>query len=162
MNKHSAAELSPMEKKIIHELGGDIGDGPRPFADLGDRVGATEDEVIAIIGRLRERGMLRRFGATLRHQLSGFTANAMVAWSVEADRIEEVGHLLASFTEVTHCYQRRTAPGWSKNLYTMIHASSEEEIHGLAERMAEAAGVSEYEVLFSHEELKKTSMRYFK
>lgn len=153
--------LSPVEKSLIHELGGDIGPGVRPFADLGRRVGLSEDEVISALRSLRERGYLRRFGATLGHQRSGFTANAMVAWLVEPGRIEEVGLILAAFPEVTHCYQRRTVPGWSKNLYTMIHSSSEEECRALAERMAEAAGVTDYELLFSHEELKKTSMRYF-
>lgn len=154
--------LSPVEKRLIHELGGDIDPGPRPFADLGRRVGLSEDEVVAVLRDLRRKGYLRRFGATLRHQRSGFTSNAMVAWRVEPDRIEAVGRILASFDEVTHCYQRRTAPGWPKNMYAMIHASSEEECRALAQRMAEAAGISDYELLFSHEELKKTSMRYFK
>ncbi|MEW5724681.1 MAG: Lrp/AsnC family transcriptional regulator [Thermodesulfobacteriota bacterium] len=153
--------LSPVEKKIIYELGGDIGPGQRPFADLGLKLGLSEDEVLRLIRGLAERGYLRRFGATLRHQRSGFTANAMVAWRAEEDRLEAVGELLASFPEVTHCYQRRTVPGWDKNLYTMIHAGSEGECLALARRMAEAAGLAEYELLFSHEELKKTSMRYF-
>jgi len=153
--------LSNVEKRLIYELGGDIGPSPSPFAELGRRVGLSEEQVIEIMRSLRERGILRRFGATLRHQLSGFTANAMAAWRVDPDRIEEVGEIMASFPEVTHCYQRRTMPDWTKNLYTMIHASSEQECRRLAERMAEAAGVSDYELLFSEEELKKTSMRYF-
>jgi DNA-binding Lrp family transcriptional regulator len=153
--------LSPVEKKVIYELCGDIGDGMRPFADIGLKVGLTEDEVIAIVRGLGEKGLLRRFGATLRHQKSGFTANAMVAWRVEPGRIEEVGRIMSGFDQVTHCYQRRTAPGWEKNLYTMIHASSDEECYALARRIAEATGVDDYQLLFSHEELKKTSMRYF-
>ena len=161
MSKPDGLGLSPVEKRLIYELGGDIGQGARPFADLGRRVGLSEDEVISALLGLRERGYLRRFGATLGHQRSGFKANAMAAWLVEPGRIEEVGLILAAFPEVTHCYQRRTVPGWSKNLYTMIHASSEEECRALAERMAEAAGIMDYELLFSREELKKTSMRYF-
>ncbi|MDY6852612.1 MAG: Lrp/AsnC family transcriptional regulator [Thermodesulfobacteriota bacterium] len=153
--------LSPVEKRLIHELGGDLDSGARPFAGLGRRVGLSEDEVIRALRGLKERGYLRRFGATLGHQRSGFKANAMVAWLVEPGRIGEVGLILAAFPEVTHCYQRRTVPGWSRNLYTMIHASSEEECRALAKRMSEAAGVGDYELLFSREELKKTSMRYF-
>lgn len=153
--------LTSVEKKIIYELGGDIGDGPRPFADLGRKVGISEDEVIRVIRSLRDRGFLRRFGATLRHQKSGFTANAMVAWRAPEELIEEAGKRLASFSEVTHCYQRREAPGWTRNIYTMIHASSEDECYALAEKMAQAAGLTDYELLFSDKELKKTSMRYF-
>jgi len=161
MSVEKDLNLSGVEKRLIYQLGGDIGLSPRPFAELGRRVGLSEEQVIEILQSLRERGILRRFGATLRHQLSGFTANAMASWRVEPERIEEVGAVMAAFPEVTHCYQRRTVPGWTKNLYTMIHASSEAECHRLAERMAQAAGVFDYELLFSEEELKKTSMRYF-
>jgi DNA-binding Lrp family transcriptional regulator len=146
---------------VIHELSGDIGEDLRPFEDLARKVGASEDEVLALVRSLRDRGLLRRFGATLRHQKSGFTANAMIAWRVPEDRIEEAGRQLAAFPQVTHCYQRRTFPGWTRNLYTMIHAASDEECHLLAQRMAAEAGLADYELLFSHQELKKTSMRYF-
>ena len=161
MPNHPKPEFTPIEKKLIYALGGDLDHGRRPFAELGRRLGLSEIEVMDTIGRLRDRGCLRRFGATLRHQRSGFTANAMVAWRVNRGDIEAVGRKLAAFPEVTHCYQRRTVPGWDRNLYTMIHAASEEDCHELARRMAESVGVTDYELLFSHEELKKTSMRYF-
>ena len=161
MKEEEQIHLSSMEQSIINELSGDIGTGPRPFRDLGRRLGLSEAEVMEIISSLREQGHLRRFGATLRHQISGFTANAMVAWKVESGRVDEVGKILASFIEVTHCYHRPTVPGWPYNIYSMIHGATEEDCHALAERMAAAANVQEYELLFSQEELKKTSMRYF-
>ncbi|MBW2062632.1 MAG: Lrp/AsnC family transcriptional regulator [Deltaproteobacteria bacterium] len=161
MKKGKTGALSQREKSIIYELSGDINTGARPFKDLGQRLGLSEEEVLETIRGLKDKGHLRRFGATLRHQLSGFTANAMVAWKVEAARVDEVGEVLASFQEVTHCYHRPSVPGWPYNLYTMIHGSSEEDCRALARRMAEAALVSEYDLLFSHEERKKTSMRYF-
>ena len=133
--------LSLIEKRLINALGGDIGDGPRPFAGLGCRLGISEAEVIEVIRGLRARGLLRRFGATLRHQKSGFTANAMVAWRVPEDEAERVGGVMAGFPEVTHCYQRRIVPGWPYNLYTMIHAVSDDEIEALAERLSAAVDV---------------------
>ena len=154
--------FSEKEKRLIYELGGDLGDDARPFRKLGEKIGLSEEEVIEIVSSLAERGLMRRFGATLRHQRSGFSANAMVAWRIEDGRIEEVGRILAEFPQVSHCYERRTAPGWSQNLYTMVHASSNEECQELVDRLAEAAGVHDYKVLFSDQELKKTSMRYFR
>jgi DNA-binding Lrp family transcriptional regulator len=154
-------ELTPVEKSVIYELGGDLGSGARPYEELGRRVGLSEEETVGVIKGLMDRGLVRRFGATLRHQKSGFTANAMVAWTAPAARVEEVGRILASFDQVTHCYQRRTAPGWTRNLYTMVHAASPEECYETAARMAQAAGLDDYELLFSDRELKKTSMRYF-
>lgn len=161
VSNHKRPELTSMEKKVIYELCGNLSDGARPFADLAAQVGLTEDQVLEVVRSLVQRGCLRRFGATLRHQRSGFTSNAMVAWTVPDNHIDKVGRLLASFPEVTHCYQRRTAPGWPRNLYTMIHGASEAECRRLADKMALTAGLTDYELLFSHEELKKTSMRYF-
>lgn len=155
-------DLSPIEKRVIYRLSGDLGESARPYADLGRAVDLSESEVIEVIKSLKEKGALRRFGATLRHQRSGFKANAMVAWEVDPDRVLEVGHKLADFPEVTHCYQRRTAPDWPHNLYTMIHGATEEECEAMARKMSRAVGVSQYKILFSQEELKKTSMRYFK
>lgn len=153
--------LSEQDKLIIRELGGDLGDGARPFQDLGLRIGLSEDEVLETIQSLRDRGYLRRFGATLRHQVSGFTANAMVAWRVDEDKVDEIGPVMASFKGVTHCYHRPGTPGWRYNIYTMIHGLSKQECYDQAKQMSDASGITEYELLFSYEELKKTSMRYF-
>jgi hypothetical protein len=85
----------------------------------------------------------------------------MVAWCVPHDRIEEVGNTLSGFRVVTHCYQREPQRDWRFNLYTMIHASNRPECHGIAKRMAKAAGVDDYILLFSEKEFRKTSMAYF-
>ena len=110
---------------------------------------------------LCKRGVIRRFGATLRHQKTGFTANAMVAWQVKEDRIEEVGEKMASFHQVSHCYRRDPTDTWPYNLYTMIHANDEQSCRQTARKLAETASIDDYTLLFSQEELKKTSMVYF-
>jgi hypothetical protein len=43
----------------------------------------------------------------------------------------------------------------------MIHADDEAACRETAHQMAKAAGVDDYALLFSREELKKTSMVYF-
>jgi len=115
-----------------------------------------------VIRRLKELGIIRRFGATLRHQLSGFSANALVAWQVPDPDLEQVGRRLAAYRQVSHCYARRPAPGWPYTLYSMVHGRNPEEIAGLVAEMAKEVGVDTYEVLFSDQELKKTTMRYFR
>ncbi len=153
--------LSATEKKVIAAVGGDIPVAPRPFLELAREAGLSEAVFLETLRGLIARGLIRRFGATLRHQQSGYRANAMGAWRVPEERIEEVGRLFASFREVSHCYRRNPLPPWPYNLYTMIHADDEETCRRIAERMAAAAGVLDYLLLFSREELKKTSMAYF-
>ena len=77
------------------------------------------------------------------------------------DRIDEVGKIMASFKEVSHCYRRNPSDEWTYNLYTMIHARDEDACRETARKMSKAASVDTYKLLFSRKELKKTSMKYF-
>lgn len=153
--------LTNLEKKIIALLQKDIPVVKRPFKVLGEKIGINEEEFLAVLKDLDSRNMIRRFGATLKHQKSGFKANAMVAWKVEEDQVESTGNIMATFQEITHCYRRNPAPGWKYNLYTMVHATSEEECYAIVKKISEAVKQDEYELLFSRKELKKTSMKYF-
>lgn len=153
--------LTDLEKKVIAAIQGDIPIVARPYATLAAAVGITEASLIRTLQDLSDRGIIRRFGATLRHQKSGFAANAMTAWQVPEARIEAVGRIMAAFRAVSHCYRRDPAQGWPYNLYTMIHGRSEADCRNTARRMAEKSGVTDYRMLFSRRELKKTSMTYF-
>ncbi len=153
--------IDEFDKKVISLIQGDLPVDPRPFALLSDQIGLTEGQFIARIKDLKERGIIRRFGATLRHQEAGFSSNAMVAWFVSDHRINEAGKIFAKFSEVTHCYQRRPQKDWPYNLYTMIHGSNRDQCHKTAARMSRSAGIDEYKLLFSEKEFRKTSMEYF-
>ena len=153
--------LSDIEKQVIASIQGDIEISPHPYRAISEDLGITEAKLLEILQDLCDRGVIRRFGATLRHQKSGFSANAMVAWKVDESRIEEVGKVMAGFDAVTHCYRRSPSGDWPYNLYTMVHATSPEACHATAAEMAEAAGIDDYSLLFSKKELKKTSMAYF-
>ncbi len=153
--------LTDLEKKVIAAIQGDMPIVEKPFAHIGAEIGIGEDTLLDVLNDLVQRGVIRRFGATLRHQKSGFNANAMTAWQVDEARIEQVGKIMAAFKEVSHCYRRDPTPEWKYNLYTMIHGKSEEHCRKTAAAMAEKAGVKVYTLLFSRRELKKTSMKYF-
>jgi DNA-binding Lrp family transcriptional regulator len=153
--------IDDIDKKIIQLSQGDLPLDLKPFSILARKIGITEEELLSRIKSLKERGVMRRFGATLRHQEAGFGSNAMVAWKVPEDEAEEVGNAMADFREVTHCYQRRVEKDWLYNLYTMIHGESKEECYRIAKRMSEETGIRDYVLLFSEREFKKTSMEYF-
>jgi siroheme decarboxylase len=69
--------------------------------------------------------------------------------------------LMASFKEVSHCYQRPRTPTWHGNLYTMIHGRDQRECEDVAERIRKATGLKPARLLYSTREFKKASMRYF-
>ena len=153
--------LNEMEKRIIAAVQGDIVVTQQPYLEIARSLGLSEAQLLERLADLCRRGVIRRFGATLRHQKSGFAANAMVAWQVDEERVEEVGRLMAGFRQVSHCYRRNPTPEWPYNLYTMVHARSEEACRQTAQKMSDKTGIAGYALLFSRRELKKTSMQYF-
>ncbi len=153
--------IDEVDKAVIRLIQGDIPLVPRPFALMASQIGISEQEFIRRIKVLKQKKILRRFGATLRHQIAGFSANAMVAWIVPEKRIDEIGNIFSEFKEVTHCYQRPSYKDWPYNLYTMIHADTRENCYKIAKKMAELVNIKNYVLLFSEREYKKTSMRYF-
>lgn len=153
--------LTELEKKIVRELQEGLPLDRRPLQKIAEKLDMTEGQLIEKIKEFLDRGVIRRFGATLRHQDVGFVANAMVVWNVPEDRIKELGERLAGFPEVTHCYHRRTPRGWPYSIFTMVHGKTRGDCREIARRMSEAVGLKDYEVIFSNRELKKSCMKYF-
>ncbi|MBW1643000.1 MAG: Lrp/AsnC family transcriptional regulator [Deltaproteobacteria bacterium] len=153
--------LTELEKKIIASIQGDIPVTSRPYLEMSKKLKISEETLLKTLKDLCDRGIIRRFGATIRHQKSGFAANAMVAWIVDEKRIEEVGEKMSSFKEVSHCYRRNPTHEWPYNLYTMVHANNKDTCRKIAKTMSSETSVENYKLLFSQRELKKTSMKYF-
>ena len=153
--------LNELEKKVIAAIQGDIPICERPYRELAERIGLSEEALLETLAELRRRDLIRRFGATLRHQKSGYAANAMGAWQVDEGRVEEVGRIMAACRQISHCYRRNPTATWPYNLYTMIHAESEDACWEIARGLASQTRVDTFTLLFSRRELKKTSMTYF-
>ena len=85
----------------------------------------------------------------------------MGVWVVPDEKIEQAGKTMASFAEVSHCYQRPTYPDWPYCLYTMIHARTQAECQAIAGRISGATDIREYALLRSLHEFKKARVKYF-
>jgi DNA-binding Lrp family transcriptional regulator len=153
--------LTDLDKKIIAYVQGDIPITDRPYLEIAGQLGISEDVLLERLKRLCDRGIIRRFGATLRHQKSGYPANAMAAWQVDEKDIDAVGERMAAFREVSHCYRRKPHIDWPYNLYTMIHGKDDAACLEIARNISKETSIVNYTLLFSREELKKTSMEYF-
>ena len=53
----------------------------------------------------------------------------------------------------------RRPQDWPYNLYTMVHSKSRDDCLKIADQLSKRSGISEYKVLFSDFEYKKTSAR---
>ncbi len=158
-------EFSEQEKAILHIVQRNLPATLTPYADIAAEVGCLEEDVLALLARLKECGAIRRFGASIKHQKSGYTHNCMVAWQVAETDADTAGKAAAQHSRVSHCYFRPTsAQDWPYTLYTMVHGKSEADCNAVIEELA-ATELGKLAIsharLESIQELKKTSMAYF-
>lgn len=154
--------FSLLERKILQLVQTTLPDSATPFADIAEQLGIDEQFILQFLTELKQKGYIRRFGATLRHQEAGYDCNVMVAWQVkDSESIEQISKIMIERPEITHCYQRKNSPKWPYNLYTMIHGKNQKECLKVVGELQKVTGIENYELLFSEGELKKTSMQYF-
>jgi len=135
----------------------------RPYAAIGETIGLNEDEVIAHIGTLIDRGDIKRFGVVVRHKEIGYGSNAMVVWDLPDAWVDRLGERIGQMPFVTLCYRRpRRLPDWPYNLFSMIHGRSPESVLDQVEQIKQRAGLQDvnYAVLFSGKRFKQRGARY--
>ena len=132
-----------------------------PFAGIAKALGWTVKRVVDRVREWADSGVIRRFGAVVRHQTLGYHANGMAVFRVAEDRIDEAGLRLAESSAISHCYRRPPLPDFPYTLFAMVHGRTEDEVRALVDALAKDLGLPEHTVLFSATEFKKVSMRYF-
>lgn len=153
-------ELSSTDRLIINELQRDLPLIANPFAAMARQAGMDVERFLLNCRSLQQRGVIRRFSASINHNQAGFTANAMTCWAAPSDTIDIIGQKLALLKEVSHCYERKTNPLWRYNLFAMIHCYSREACQGIADKVSRETCLSDYALLFSTKEFKKTRIKY--
>jgi DNA-binding Lrp family transcriptional regulator len=116
----------------------------------------TEAQVLGVVRSLSRRGAIRRIAASLAHRRLGVRGNLLCAWRVPSRRVNAIGRAMASFPEVSHCYERETPPDWPWNVFTMIHGRTVADALRTVRAIRAKTGLADYVVLQSTRELKKT------
>jgi DNA-binding Lrp family transcriptional regulator len=154
-------KLTPKDKKLLGQIQGDLPLSLTPFVQVARNAGWKEKVLLQRVRGFVRRGMIRRFGAILRHQKAGYEGNAMVVWKVPEEQVPRVSQAILSFPPVSHCYLRPPFPDWPFNLYTMVHGKGGKDCRRIAQEISKKTGIKDYRLLFSKREHKKSSMTYF-
>ncbi|MEG1345415.1 MAG: hypothetical protein RSC78_01635 [Acidaminococcaceae bacterium] len=156
-------DLTPLEIKIIKALQAEFPLVPEPYRILAQELGLAEAELLAILTTLQQRGLLKRISVALRHNNVGYTTNVMLVWDVPAAQVATVARLLTADSHITHCYERAKSAEFDYNLYSMTHATGEEEYQAFLDTITSAVGslATKYLALRTKRELKKIGMKYF-
>jgi siroheme decarboxylase len=143
---------------VLKKVPGDFPVTEEPFADVAMKIGMTGEELLGELIRLRSEGIIRRFAAVLFHRKASYTHNAMVVWKVPEGEAARIGRIMASFPEVSHCYERETGGYWDYTVYSMIHGKSMKDCDDIVRRISEKIGIKDFRIFLSKREFKKTAL----
>ncbi|MEQ1528144.1 MAG: AsnC family transcriptional regulator [Methylococcales bacterium] len=136
---------------------------PRPYAELGDRIGLTEQQVLQRIDLLKQAGLIKRLGVIVKHRKLGYQANAMVVWDIPDEQVQWIGQRMSQAEFVNLCYRRpRHGSAWPYNLYCMIHGKSRDTVLQQIEALIQSCQLHEFnrEILFSRRCFKQRGAIY--
>jgi DNA-binding Lrp family transcriptional regulator len=148
---------------VIRALQGPMEVVDRPYDAAAQEAGMSTEDLLAHLGGMVDRKLLRRVAAILFHRRAGFSANGMGVWRVPEEKILEAGTRMAAVRGISHCYQRPTYPDWPYSVFTMAHGRSKEECDAILDHIADEHGLQgeDRAVLYSSTEFKKVRLHYF-
>ncbi|ADQ66261.1 ArsR family transcriptional regulator [Halogeometricum borinquense DSM 11551] len=130
------ADLDEVDATLIDEYQSGFPVVERPFDVLGEVLGVSEDEALARVRSLREKGIFRRFGAVLNPPVIG--SSTLAAVSAPEDRFEEVAEVINGYRQVNHNYRRDHE--W--NMWFVVTAASRKKRDEILAEIEEQTGLT--------------------
>jgi DNA-binding Lrp family transcriptional regulator len=100
--------MDDVDRAIINSLQGGFPICDQPFSAIAEPLGLTGAKLLARIRKLREGGIISRFGPMWHAERMGGELT-LTAMKVPQDRFDEVADIVNSFPEVAHNYAREHA-----------------------------------------------------
>jgi len=119
--------LDATDRALLNALQRGFPLAPRPFAEVADRFGMTEKDVIARIARMQEIGAITRFGPFFDAAAMG-GAFCLCAMAVPEERFEDVAQTVNAHPEIAHNYERTHR----LNMWFVMATERTEEIAAVA------------------------------
>lgn len=131
--------MDSIDRDLINRYQGGFPICARPYLQLAEEVGCTEQEVIDRISAMLDDGTLTRFGPLYDVEVFGgqFT---LAAIEVPEARFDEVTEIVNSFSEVAHNYARNH----QLNMWFVIACEVADQTADVVARLEQATGLKVY------------------
>jgi siroheme decarboxylase len=139
MNGASVLALDDIDRHLLNDFQQAFPLSARPYAEVGERLGIGEAEVLARLARLSAAGAVSRVGAVLRPN-KRVGVSTLAAMAVPPGRLDAVAALVSAYPEVNHNYEREHRV----NLWFVVTAPDADRLN---EVLAEIALLTGIEVL---------------
>ena len=130
--------MDNIDKKILNMLQKEFPLVERPYLVIADRLGISEDDVLARVQRLKDGGVIRRIGAVFDGPTLG-RVSTLCAARVPEDKIEMFVSVVNRSKNVTHNYRR----SHDYNIWFTVSAPSAEKLAAFLADVKDKTGVTD-------------------
>lgn len=131
--------LHKHDKIIINRLQGGFPLSENPWNELEKTLNIPADEIISRIERMKQEGILSRFGPMYHAEKMG-GGLTLAAIKVDESRYDEVTEIVNSFSEVAHNYKREH----ELNMWFVIATETPEQIQLTISDIEDRTGLRVY------------------
>lgn len=133
----NSLELDADDRAIVNRLQDGLPLAPHPYALVATELGLSEAELIERLARLRDTGVLSRFGPMYHAERLGGGLTLAALAVPEAD-YERVAGILGDFPEVAHNYRREH----ELNMWFVLATETVERIPEVVAELEVATGLA--------------------
>jgi DNA-binding Lrp family transcriptional regulator len=130
------AEMDDVDKSILNRIQSDFPILSRPFRQLAEDLGLTEEDVLSRLIRLKKEGIIRRIGGNFVPDKVGHVSTLCAA-KVPEDQVRQFAEIVNRYPGVTHNYQRDS----DFNVWFTFIAPSMVEIEKNLKEISEITGI---------------------
>jgi DNA-binding Lrp family transcriptional regulator len=130
--------MDDIDRKLLNLIQEDFPIAAAPFAEVAARLGIGEVEVLERIGRLKEKGIIRRIGAVFDLRKLGF-ASTLCAARVPEGGVREFVEAVNANPGVTHNYLRDD----EYNIWFTLIAAGEEALEAALAAIKRETGIDD-------------------
>jgi siroheme decarboxylase len=138
MTKQLEDSLTEIDRAILNQIQSNFPIASRPYAEVGKRLGLTEDEVLDRVNLMFTQGTIRRIGANFNSRKLGYTSTLCAA-QVQEEQLDNFVEVVNRYAGVTHNYLRRH----QYNIWFTLIAESTAEIERILQEISSQTGITE-------------------
>ncbi len=126
--------LTDLHKQLLNDFQRDFPLSARPYQDIADRLGVTENEVLTALKDSTIQPFISRIGPVIRPNQIG--VSSLVAMAIPEIHLQSVADKISAYSEVNHNYEREHR----FNLWFVAMAADAEHLSLFIEKVERETG----------------------
>ena len=126
--------LSLLHKQLLNDFQRDFPLSSRPYQDIANSLGVTEEDVLLALTELNDNNLISRIGPIIPPNQLG--VSTLVAMAIPEQYLQSVADKISAYPEVNHNYEREH----TFNLWFVAIATNAEHLQTLLDDIEKKTG----------------------